>query len=191
MSKLLTALLVFTLSGCYDPTVRENILFMGDSIAQEIVDDFGFSMLRRDEAPMIVNNSIGGMALDFIDSREYWVGRSIEIQAQVEIGAVVISLGTNDANANTLNDYPAAIDALMDTFPVTTRVLWLVPTLISTVERGQLARQLIIDAEGRHSNLTIVYIDGMGHDADEIHLTPKGEERVARQLTELLGYYNE
>ena len=60
MVKGLTVVLVCLLSGCYDPAVRENILFMGDSIAQEIVDDFGFTMLRRDGAPMIVNNSIGG-----------------------------------------------------------------------------------------------------------------------------------
>jgi hypothetical protein len=188
MKTLLSIFMSLAITACYDPSVERTVLIMGDSIAQEVSDDFSAIMLRRDVAPMIVNNSIGGMALDFDTSREYWVGRSEAIQAIVAVDDVVISLGTNDANADTLGDYPAAIDALMATFPETTRVYWMVPTLISTVKRGQVARQLIINAEGRHANLVVVYVDGMGHDADEIHLNPEGEHEVSKYMVELMGY---
>lgn len=204
MKKVFAAsLMTVSLSACFEPEVSSTVLIMGDSIMQELSDEFSAGLQARDYAPMVVNNSIGGMPLVANGATEYWVGRITSIRSKVELDTIFVSGLTNDTNYYTqlgndvvtdmYTELPSGIDEIMSAVDSQTEVYWLAPnewmatnTVIPDVG---VAVDILEDAELRWDNLTIYYVqDVTSIDEDWIHLSDKGEVAVSNQMISILGY---
>ena len=198
----LALLLSVVLSACYSPDINHTVVLLGDSLMQETSGTLAFHLLHNDSAPMIINNSMGGMMTAAVDADKYWGARLENIRAEVGIDYVFVSLGINDINfyrqqpdgINELWEYmPQAIDNIAQAAQGA-EVYWLVPHLAlhdskSAGPEVDLMRQLLAMAAQRWDNLHLVYI-GNDHslfERDLIHLSPKGEKKVALEFISNIG----
>lgn len=129
MKKVITIVLMLALAGCWEPDSEEVVVLAGDSIAEQATRDINFSLLRKDNAPMVVNNAIGGAPLK---STVYGCGR---LNAMHELltsppDSIILSAGTNDALFNGgqgTGTFPADINTIMNCVDPTTTVYWVTP----------------------------------------------------------------
>ena len=201
MSKTITALLLtLLLAGCYEADIPCSVVLIGDSVMQETSGVLGFHLLRRDNAPMLINNSIGGMTTVAAGADVYWAERLTNIQAEVDVSHVFVSLGINDVSfygqrpdgVNELWQYmPSALDSIMESVSPDVEVHWLVPHLCLDDSRlagpeVQVIRQQLAEAAERWDNLHLIYIDDKPEwiDDDLIHLNTLGEKGVALEMIE-------
>ncbi len=200
MNKTITALLLtLSLAGCYKADIPCSVVLMGDSVMQETSGVLGFHLLRRDSAPMLINNSIGGMTTVAASADVYWAERLTNIQAEVDVSYIFVSLGINDINfyrqrpngVNELWQYmPPAIDGIMNAAGGA-EVYWLVPhiTLHDSKAAGvevDVVRQHLAEAAERWNTLHLIYIDDKPEwiDTDYIHLNAIGEQGLALEMIE-------
>ncbi len=202
MKKIIAATALATsLTGCYDAEIPSTVLLTGDSVMQETSGVFGFNLLHNDVAPMLINNSMGGMTMVFGGADSYWSSRLTNIQSEVEVNTVFVSLGINDIGAysklpNGINQMwqyvPDAIDSFMGSVDPATEVHWLVPHIFlhqsgkHGSEEIDLMRQMLADAADRWDNLNLIYIDDKPTwiDTDMIHLNGLGESEVSKTMIE-------
>ena len=201
MNKTITALLLtLSLAGCYEADIPCSVVLIGDSVMQETSGVLGFHLLRRDNAPMLINNSIGGMTTVAAGADVYWAERLTNIQAEVDVSHVFVSLGINDVSfygqrpdgVNELWQYmPSALDSIMESVSPDVEVHWLVPHLCLDDSRlagpeVQVIRQQLAEAAERWDNLHLIYIDDKPEwiDDDLIHLNTLGEKGVALEMIE-------
>jgi len=195
---LTTLLLTLTLASCYKADIPCSVVLIGDSIMQETSGVLGFYLLRRDNAPMLINNSMGGMTTVAKGADVYWAERLANIQAETSVSHIFVSLGTNDASfykqrpdgVNELWQYmPSALDSIMESVSPDVEVHWLVPHIF--LHQGRLAgpevdvvRQMLAEAADRWDNLNLIYIDDQPTwiDPDLIHLSTLGEKGVALEM---------
>ena len=201
MNKTITALLLtLSLAGCYEADIPCSVVLIGDSVMQETSGVLGFHLLRRDNAPMLINNSMGGMTTVAAGADVYWAERLANIQAEVDVSHVFVSLGINDVSfygqrpdgVNELWQYmPSALDSIMESVSPDVEVHWLVPHLCLDDSRlagpeVQVIRQQLAEAAERWDNLHLIYIDDKPEwiDDDLIHLNTLGEKGVALEMIE-------
>ena len=197
----LAAGMIASLSGCYwQPEVSSTVLIMGDSIMEETSSVFVSTLSRRDNAPMVINNSMGGMTTVHDGSSEYWSGRVTAIRGQTQVDTVFVSLGANDMAAYSGEDKTLDVVSIMEEFPTGldlimssmdgVEVYWLVPHIYMSGREEALTyvRQALADAEMRWDNLNLLYIDEMPEyiDEDNIHLNKDGESGVALMFIDII-----
>ena len=196
------AALAFSLTGCYKADIPCTVALLGDSVMQETSGALGFHLLRKDSAPMLINNSIGGMTTVAAGADVYWAERLANIQAEVDVAYVFVSLGINDINfyrqrPNGINELwmymPPAIDKIVKAAQGA-EVYWLVPhiTLHESKAAGpevDVVRQQLAEAAVRWDNLRLIYIDDKPEwiDSDMIHLNALGETQVALEFIGKIG----
>jgi lysophospholipase L1-like esterase len=190
--------LATSLTGCYDAEIPSKVLLTGDSVMQETSGVLAFYLLHNDDAPMLINNSMGGMTMVFGGTDVYWADRLTNIQSEVAVDTVFVSLGINDINAfgqqpdgiNQMWEYvPDSIDSFMGSLDSDVEVHWLVPHIF--LHQSRLAgpevdvmRQMLAEAADRWDNLNLIYIDDQPTwiDEDLIHLNTLGEKGVALEM---------
>jgi len=194
--------LATSLTGCYKADIPSTVVLLGDSLMQETSGGLAFQMLHNDSAPMLINNSMGGMMLAAVDADEYWGSRLDNIRAEADVDYVFVSLGINDIGfykkrPNGINEMLAEIPQAIDNIAIAAQgaeVYWLVPHLAMQDSRlagpeVDLMRDLLDQASQRWDNLNLVYI-GNDHtlfEKDLIHLSGKGEGLVTREFLRKIG----
>jgi len=183
---------IVLLSGCWKPEPTHTLMIMGDSIMQQQVGIFSGNVLSRDNAPMIINNAIGGTPTD----GPYWTGRINAARAMApDLSIIFVSLGTNDGSlysedeAALYAEFPAAVDAIM-VAATGVEVYWQLPNSRSSMDHREAVRAMLFEAEAAHSNLHLIEPEvGTGwFIADDIHLTPKGITGLVSVSLSILGY---
>lgn len=204
IKQLLTgAALAFSLTGCYEADIPCSVVLIGDSVMQETSGVLGFHLLRRNNAPMLINNSMGGMTTVAAGAEVYWAERLTRIQEEVDVKYVFASLGINDISfygqrpegVNELWEaMPSALDKIMSSVAPSIEVYWLVPHLCLENSRlsgpeVQVVRQQLAEAAERWDNLYLIYIDDNPEwiDSDLIHLNALGEKQVALKFISNIG----
>ena len=202
-SKTLTTLLItLSLAGCYKADIPSTVVLLGDSLMQETSGGLAFQMLHNDSAPMLINNSMGGMMLAALEADRYWGPRLNNIRAEADVDYVFVSLGINDINfyrqrPDGINEMLAEVPQAIDNIARAARgteVYWLVPHLAlqdSKVAGPEvdLMRELLAQASRRWDNLNLIYI-GNDHslfEKDIIHLSGKGQQYVTEEFLSKIG----
>jgi len=200
---LASAALAFSLTGCYKADIPCTVVLLGDSLMQETSGGLAFRLLHNDSAPMLINNSMGGMMMQAQSADQYWGPRLNNIRAEVEVDYVFVSLGINDINfyqqtpADDINvmweEIPQAIDRIV-LAAQGAEVYWLAPHLAMhnsrlAGEEVDVMRELLARAAQRWDNLHLVYIgsDPALFEKDLIHLSAKGEQWVAEKFIGKIG----
>ncbi len=191
MRALLLASIVL-LSGCWKPEPTYTMLLMGDSIMQQQVGHFSGMVLARDNAPLVVNNAIGGTPTD----GEYWAGRINATRDMApDLSIIFVSLGTNDGAlyqedvAALCLAFPVAIDAIM-LAATGIPVYWQLPNSQSGMYHREAVRTMLFEAAAAHDNLHLIEPEvGTGwFSADDIHLTQKGIRQLTAVSLSILEY---
>ena len=86
------ALAIVSMTSACKPEPSGTTLIMGDSIAVGVSADVSSRLLMRDNAPLVLNNSIAGITASQNNLIQYWVGRVKASKADV----IIVSLGGND-----------------------------------------------------------------------------------------------
>lgn len=187
--------LVVSLSGCYQTETGEAVFIIGDSLGMQFQSVLSTRIQLRDNAPLVMTNSIGGMAAAYNNSNEYWTGRIREVQKITNLNVLIVSLGTNDgtlyAATGTGSDlyaqFPNAIDSIVESAQGVP-VYWVIPSNKSGMRHKRKIRNMLYEAKAIHPNLTLVEVVENGLAEDNVHLSQVGETAINDQIMVLLGY---
>ena len=192
MKTLLIATITLLLTGCWKPEPTFTMLVMGDSIMQQQVGILSGQVLSRDNAPLIINNAIGGTPTD----GPYWSGRINAARDMApDLSIIFVSLGTNDGalyqedEAALYAEFPVAVDAIM-LAATGIPVYWQLPNSQSGMHHREAVRTMLFEAAAAHDNLYLIEPEvGTGwFSADDIHLTQKGIQQLTAVSLSILGY---
>jgi hypothetical protein len=189
------AILVICLSGCYKTETDEAIVIIGDSLGMQFQSILSTRIQMRDNAPLVITNSMGGMAAAYESAHLYWAGRVREVQKITNISTLIVSLGSNDGTlyglagteVDLIDQFPGAINSIVESAQGAT-VFWVIPSDESSMYYNDGIREMLQTASDVYPNLTLVEIGGGGLAEDNIHLSPEGQESVNDQLMVLMGY---
>jgi len=112
------------------PEPRATVLYMGDSLMDTAIQEIYNGGKLQEGSTLFVFNAILGSGIYNTDG--YWIPRLASIQSRMTLDMVFISLGTNDSKISP-DAFPGAagiaeqITELLNSFPATTTVYWIVP----------------------------------------------------------------
>jgi hypothetical protein len=192
MKIFIVATLTLVLTGCWKPEPTFTMLVMGDSIMQQQVGILTGQILMRDNAPIVINNAVGGITTD----GPYWSGRINAARAMApDLSIIFVSLGTNDGSlysddeAALYAEFPAAVDAIM-VAATGVEVYWQLPNAQSSMNHREAVRTILFEAAAAHDNLYLIEPEvGTGwFIADDIHLSGKGVSGLVNVSLGIMAY---
>jgi len=195
MKTVIAMVLTLVLSGCLKPETDSAILVMGDSISQQIVANLSGHILFRDNAPMVFNNSIGGLPLAAQNSGQYWAGRITQAKSISNLEAITVALLGNDGSFYTAeDDHEAEVaDAFRQVMYAAgdTPVYWVIPSVEVVMNLHEELRGYAYEAASLYENLHIIEVPLGSLAEDELHLSPVGIMRVSHLIRVALGLEKE
>lgn len=186
-------IMALALTGCFKPETDEAVIIMGDSLSMQFVTFLSAKIMLSNNAPLIINNTIGGMPTAWNGGGAYWAGRINVVRGITNVKSIAIALGTNDGTLYTAyggdlyGEFPAAVDAIMQA-STGIDVYWVVPSIESRMSFRDDIRGMLYDAASVYDNLHILEIAEGGLSPDEIHLSQEGIEDVNRKLYAAMGF---
>ena len=179
------SLLALLLGGCYAPAPTGTLLILGDSITVSLSAHLASTIVARDSAPLVINNTIGGMTASQDDSVQYWVGR---IQA-ANAGEAIVSLGGNDAGRLKEEVYATLYPALVEIMQAFdgADVYWLIHQEGSIPALAEF-RRAVMDAAAGFDNVRVMHMPLGVLGDDGVHLTPDSVEGVSNFILKIIGY---
>lgn len=202
LKRMLVCLLlaIFT-AGC-KPDIRANILHLGDSLMSDSVAQIHSEHIMLSSAALPLFNAFGGFGVSHTPS--YWVPRLSNIQDQITLDAIFISLGTNDANVD-LAEMPnegelvALIEQMLNAVAPQTQVYWILPhgnvgeawNISEQIGRFNSALTSVANS-GNWPNLILLNYDqwlaskdiemSAAVESDGVHLNDQGRREFARMI---------
>lgn len=180
MRLLLVLLVILLASGCR-PEPSGTTLIMGDSIAVGVSADVAMRLLVRNNAPLVINNSIAGITASQDNLVQYWVGRVAASKADV----IIVSLGGNDIGQIQGDLYDTLFPALYEIMESMrgAEVYWLVH------QEGKLPklaefRFVVYSVAANFEHVTVLDMPLGVLGPDGVHLSRQGVTDVSTFLVE-------
>jgi lysophospholipase L1-like esterase len=183
-------LLCWLISGC-NPTVRGNVLHMGDSLMANSVIHIQKVETWSNQGVLPMFNAIRTTGLK---DNDYWVPRIENISDAVHLDIIFCSLGGNDAMAEEFvgaESIANSIDNLMNAIDPETVVYWIPPHNAVGGSRD-IVYDEIVYAAARWQNMNVLDFDEWVIDsglempqmlrADGIHLSSSGNKAWANMI---------
>lgn len=189
--RMLILALPLLLSGCWTPAAPNAVMVMGDSIAVSFSARLASILMARDDAPLVLNNSLGGMVAEADGADVYWVGRIAEARKHVDnLDTLVVSLGVNDISLLTRHEISTVLGpALNDIMyaSIGLKVYWVVHADGKPPNLDEF-RRVLCQAASYYSHVTVLDLPTGVLGADDIHLTQAGVALTTEMLLTEMGY---
>ena len=174
-----SALALVLLTSACKPEPSGTTLIMGDSIAVGVSADVSSRLLMRNNAPLVLNNSIAGITASQDNLVQYWVGRVAASNADV----IIVSLGGNDTGRIEGDLYDTLYPALYEIMESMqgAEVYWMIHQE-GTLPQLEDFRYTVKSAANNFDYVTVLDMPLGVLGADGVHLTKQGVTEVSTFL---------